>query len=123
MYQQEKKQDVPFPDMGPLPHTDAITALEKIVHSLDGQIVQRFHATRPMADSYTGDMIAFLLEVSIKGPEPLRVHQALAKLANSAIWYLIGARMRPETPKRSPLANKLQDLLRGQSGPNPSQSR
>ena len=111
MYHQEKKHDVPVPDVGPLPHSDAISALEKIIQNMDGQTIQCYHATRPLADSYTGDMLAFMLEVSIRGPEPLRVHQALAKLANSTIWYLIGARMRPDTPKRSPLAVKLQESV------------
>ena len=117
MYSQEKGHDVPVPDMGPLPHSEAVPALEKIIHNMDGQIIQGFHATRPLADSYSGDMLAFMLEVSIKGPEPLRVHQAMAKLANSTVWYLIGARMRPDTPKRSPLAVKLQDMLRNQCLP------
>ena len=74
MYHQEKGRDIPVPDMGPLPRSEAVAALEKIINNMDGQIIQRFHATRPLAESYAGDMLAFMLEVSIKGPEPLRVH-------------------------------------------------
>ena len=85
---------------------------------MDGRTADpEIHATRPLADSYKGEMLAFMMEVSTRGPSPLRVHQALGTLSHSAIWFLIGARLRPDTPKRSPLATKLQELLRNQCWP------
>ena len=114
MYNKEKQQDVPVPDLGPLPHSDAMNALQQLLVQMDGQLIQRFHATRPMATTYKGEMLAFLLEVSTRGANPLRVHQALGTLSHSAIWFLIGTRLRPDTPKRSPLATKLQAMLGNQ---------
>ena len=107
----EQQKEVPHPDMGPLPHSQAVRALDTILEHACSQVVQRFHATRPMAPTYKGEMIEFTLEISMKGSQPLQVHEALTTLSHSAIWLLIGARMRPELPKRSAIAKRLQHWL------------
>ena len=107
----ENQKDIPHPDAGPLPHTQAVRALRVILEHACSQVVQRFHATRPMAPTYKGEMLEFALEISMKGSQPMQVHDALATLSHSALWLLIGARMRPELPKRSALAKKIQHWL------------
>ena len=109
----ELQKDVPCPDMGPLPNSQAVQALEVLLEHACGQVIHRFHAKRPMAQTYKSDMLEFMLEVSLKGTNPVRVHEALGTLCNSSLWLLIGARLRPELPKRSELAKKLQHMIGG----------
>ena len=109
----ELQKDVPSPDMGPLPNSQAVQALEVLLEHACGQVIQRFHAKRPMAQTYKSDMLEFMLEVSLKGTHPVRVHEALGTLCYSSLWLLIGARLRPELPKRSELAKKLQHMIGG----------
>ena len=113
----EQQKDIPCPDMGPLPHGKAMQAMEVLIEHTNGQVIQRFHATRPLAQEYAGDMLEFKLEVSTKGQAPMQAHEALASLTNSSLWLLIGARMRPESLKRSALAKRVQQLLASRSWP------
>ena len=58
------------------------------------------------------------------GSEPSRSHppespRGTGTAGNSALWFLVGARLRPEGLKRSSAANKLQHLLAGRSSPCP----
>ena len=113
----EQQKDIPCPDMGPLPHGKALQAMEVLIERTNSQVIHRFHATRPLAQEYAGDMLEFKLEVSMKGQAPMQVHEALAALTNSSLWLLIGARMRPESLKRSALAKRVQQLLASKSWP------
>ena len=113
----EQQKDIPCPDMGPLPHGKALQAMEMLIEHTNGQVIHRFHATRPLAQEYAGDMLEFKLEVSAKGQAPMQAHEALASLTNSSLWLLIGARMRPESLKRSALAKRVQQLLASGSWP------
>ena len=115
----ENQKEIPHPDAGPLPHTQVVRALELLLEHACSQVVQWFHATRPMAPTYKGDMLEFELEISMKGSRPMQVHDALMTLSHSALWLLIGARMRPELPKRSLLAKRIQHLLTNGSLPYP----
>ena len=72
--------------------------------------MQSFHPTRRLAEAYTGEIMEFKLEISLKGKETLQAHEALDTLWN---WLLVGARMHTEGPKRSAAAKKLQHLLHG----------
>ncbi|CAE7232869.1 unnamed protein product [Symbiodinium sp. CCMP2592] len=108
-----QQKEIVCPDVGPLPHSDAVKALETLLALASGQIVQRFHPTRQLAEEYTGEVLEFKLETSIKGLEAMKVHEALETLCSSAIWMLVGARLRPQGLKRDPLARKLQELLSG----------
>ena len=110
-YNPETKQEIPHPTLGPLEHADLMKGLEILFQHLNGQIMQRFHSTT----QYKGEMLAFMLEVSNRGAEADRVHEALVSLCHLSAWHVIGARFRMELPKRSPLANRLQKMLPKQS--------
>ena len=102
-----------MPGCRPLPHSDAIKALDTLLELASGQILQRFHPTRKLAEEYVGEIMEFKLEVSLKGEPAMKVHHALEQLCSSAIWLLVGARLRTQGLKRDPLARKLQDMLSG----------
>ncbi|CAE7208885.1 unnamed protein product [Symbiodinium sp. CCMP2592] len=109
----EQQKDVPCPDMGPLPHTKAMQALDTLLEYACGQVIHRFHPTRPLVPEHAGEILEFKMEVSLKGVAPTQVHDALTQLSNSALWLLIGARMRPDGLRRSATAQQLQKLLAG----------
>ncbi|CAE7380080.1 slc47a1 [Symbiodinium sp. CCMP2592] len=88
----EQQKDVPCPDMGPLPHTKAMQALDTLLEYACGQVIHRFHPTRPLVPEHAGEILEFKMEVSLKGVAPTQVHDALTQLSNSALWLLIGAR-------------------------------
>eukprot|EP00439_Symbiodinium_sp_Y106_P029271 s9688_g3.t1 len=109
----ELHKDVPCPDMGPLPNSQAVQALEVLLEHACSQVIHRFHAKRPMAQTYKSDM---LLKYNLHSEFPCLGHahvEALGTLCNSSLWLLIGARLRPELPKRSELAKKLQHMIGG----------
>eukprot|EP00439_Symbiodinium_sp_Y106_P021739 s1344_g2.t1 len=58
----EQQKDIPCLDMGPLPHGKALHAMEMLIEHTNGQVIHRFHATRPLAQEYAGDMLEFKLE-------------------------------------------------------------
>ena len=103
--------DKPVQDLGPLPHSDAMRALDTVMSGADGMIIQRFHSTRPLAQDPQGAMMAFLMEVSNRGGEAQEVYSAISTLCHSALFYVIGARIRVDTAKRTPLANRVQEIL------------
>ena len=111
VYNQETKTETAHPTLGCLEHEDLMKALDTLQMHMNGQIMQRFHSTRPLAAQYKGEMLAFMLEISLRGPEEQKVHEALVSLCHVSAWFSIGARLRMETPKRSPLANRLQKML------------
>ena len=47
--------------------------------------------------------MAFLMEVSNRGGEAQEVYSAISTLCHSALFYVIGARIRVDTAKRTPL--------------------
>ena len=111
VYNPETKEEVPHKGLGPMEHQDALKALDTLLTHLNGQIMQRFHSTRPLAAQYKGEMLAFMLEISCRGMEAQQVYEALTSLCHLSAWFAIGARLRLETPKRSPLATRLQQML------------
>ena len=117
MWSQSEQKDIPLPDMGPLPHSDAVKVLDRILNGLDGNILQRYHSTRPLSQQYAGEMVPFLMEISNRGETPQLVYQSLLSLSNSTVWFMVGARLKTETLKRSPLAQRLQKLVSSKSPP------
>ena len=87
---------------GPLPHSDAVKGLDGILNGLDGNILQRYHSTRPLSQQYAGEMVPFFMEISNRGETPRLVYQSLLSLSNSTVWFMVGARLKTETLKRSP---------------------
>ena len=75
------------------------------------EVLHRFHATRPMAKNYEAPSLPFCITLSGRGPLAQEAHDLLTLLSgNAAPLRLVGARLRPEYNKRTPLAQALQEV-------------
>ena len=117
MYDAEKKQEHVDQSKPPLPHARIMQLLEGVAESLRPEVAQRFHATRPQAESYQGPVVVFMMEVAHRGEYAKVLYRNMADLAHNMVWNLMASRMRLETIGRSPLANRIAQLLADQSEP------
>ena len=58
-----------------------------------------------------------MMEVAHRGDHARTLYENMAALAHNMIWNLMASRMRLETIGRSPLANRIAQLLANQSAP------
>ena len=117
MYDAEKKQELADPNKTPLPQSRVMQLLEGVAECLRPEVVQRFHATRRQAESYQSPIVVFMMEVAHRGDHARTLYENMAALAHNMIWNLMASRMRLETIGRSPLANRIAQLLANQSAP------
>ena len=94
--------------------TELLPRLEAFVQWLPVPfLVHRFHATRPLAEHYTGKSICFLLELSMRADHSTEAFHLLAEMAETTILDVMQSRLRRSTLQRSPLATELQKQLPG----------
>ena len=117
MYDAEKKQELVDPNKTPLPQSRVMQLLEGVAECLRPEVVQRFHATRRQAESYQSPIVVFMMEVAHRGDHARTLYENMAELVHNMIWNLMASRMRLETIGRSPLANRIAQLLAKQSAP------
>ena len=111
MWNRTEAKEVLVPDLGPLAQSDALNQIDKLLEGIDSVTLQRFHSTRPLADEYRSEMACFLLEISNRGTMATRLYQAMSSLCQSSVMFLIGARLRRETQKRSPMIDRMSKVL------------
>ena len=111
MWSRTEEKEILVPDQGPMAQSDAISQIDKLLEGIDSLTLQRFHSTRPLTDDYRSEMACFLLEISNRGTMATRLHQAMVTLCHSSVMFLIGARLRRETQKRSPVIDKMSKVL------------
>ena len=111
MWNRTEAKEVLVPDLGPLAQSDALNQIDKLLEGMDSVTLQRFHSTKPLADEYRSEMACFLLEISNRGTMATRLHQAMSSLCQSSVMFLIGARLRRETQKRSPMIDRMSKVL------------
>ena len=111
MWSRTEEKEILVPDQGPMAQSDALSQIDKLLEGIDSLTLQRFHSTRPLTDDYRSEMVCFLLEISNRGTMATRLHQALVTLCHSSVMFLIGARLRRETQKRSPVIDKMSKVL------------
>ena len=111
MWSRTEEKEILVPDQGPMAQSDAISQIDKLLEGIDSLTLQRFHSTRPLTDDYRSEMACFLLEISNRGTMATRLHQAMVTLSHSSVMFLIGARLRRETQKRSPVIDKMSKVL------------
>ena len=92
----------------PLPHDQAERTVQRIFEliSMEG-LLMKFHATRPMVQTYKSEVLPFVLILSNRGNQAL--HNLFQTLCNNACLSLVGIRMRPDRMKRQPLAVRLSE--------------
>ena len=91
-------------------HDQAERAIQRIFEliSMEG-LLMKFHATRPMAQTYKSEVLPFVLMLSNRGAHTDELHSLFHTLCNNACLSLVGIRMRPDRMKRQPLAVRLSE--------------
>ena len=73
-------------------------------------VIQRFHATRPLAEEYQAVVLGMFLEVGLRTQAAQDTWHCLHKLAGSAVWASGGCFLRHERLRMSALAKRLSTL-------------
>ena len=105
-----KGQAVPFGDSS-LTNEEILQAVELLKKAfLQPNVLLRFRSTRPLAATYTGSSVAFLLTVG-RSPQGHDARQLLDKLCGSGAAKLIGLELRQARMERQPLLRALGERI------------
>ena len=119
----ESKKLLPNPTMPGLPIKDVMQILKEMEPLILEDFVLRFHAPRKIKPTpETENKAVFKLEISLRHPEANTLYQNMAKLADNAVWQLIGCQIRKDGVRRS---NPIQELMKmiSQEGLQPQAPR
>ena len=105
------QKDIQHPTLEPQTHATILQAVQTLLELVSDQTLHRYHATRPLAATFTGPSVCFMLEVSLRGAHAQKMYQALSTLAQCAALKLMGANLVRERINRSPLATKIHKML------------
>ena len=104
----ESKKHVLDPD---LPEVPICQAKDMLIQStklcVTPLVINRFHATRPLAENYTNPTLAMMLEIGLRTEEANMVWRNLNMLSQCSLWVAAGTYLRRERMQRSALANRL----------------
>ena len=98
-------------EMRPLEHSRLIRKLNHIRDTIHPENVLRCHGHHQITEQMQAETYRLVLEVETVGEEAQNLHEWLRLLVNCSVWKLIGGRFRRERLGRSPLANRLSELL------------
>ena len=98
-------------EMRPRKHSRLMRKLNQIRDTINPENILRCHGYRSISENMTGDTWRLLLEIETVGEEAQNLHAWLRRMINCTAWKLIGGRFRRERLGRSPLANRLAELL------------
>ena len=94
--------------------TDAI--LQVLAEMMEAVVVapvlHRFHSTRKITLETTG-IITMIMDVGQRKDQGGRIYLHLEALQACAVWQMLGVQLKRETLKRSPLVDKIQQMVSG----------
>ena len=94
--------------------TDAI--LQVLTEMMEAVVVapvlHRFHSTRKITLETTG-IVTMIMDVGQRKDQGGRIYLHLEALQACAVWQMLGVQLKRETLKRSPLVDKIQQLVSG----------
>ena len=77
----------------------------------DTRTITKFHSARPLSQEVKGQILPFFLSVSLRTEPAALTHAAFMRLSGNAVLTLVAVRLRPETLKRSQLAEQISKLI------------
>ena len=108
-----RKEVITLPEAVPYPAQQLLEDLRKLTILIDRPgVIHRFHATRPMAETYQSEVLVFLLTLSQKRESAAATMQLMDRLAGCSAGRVIGLRLRTDRPTRQPLAVQLDKLIK-----------
>ncbi|CAE7870851.1 unnamed protein product [Symbiodinium sp. KB8] len=105
---QEKSDHPPLTHMNALSHMQ--TLQEMIVQP---NVLTRFRSTRPLAKDPKGEVVPFLLSLSLRQCQAEKCHSTLTALSGCACLKLAGVRLRPDRGQKQPLMKELEQAYLG----------
>ena len=111
MWDATQQKDIPHPTLEPMTHASVLQAVQTLLDNASDLTLHRYHATRPLAETFKGPSVCFMLEISLRGAHAQKMYQALSSLAQCAAMKLMGANLVRERIKRSPLAALTHKML------------
>ena len=98
-------------DTPPLTHTAALTHVQTLQEMVVlPNVLTRFRSTRPLAKDSKGEVVPFLLSLSLRQTQAGRCHEALMALSGCACLKLAGLRLRPDRGQKQPLMKELEQV-------------
>ena len=93
---------------------DSATALVEKIREMVSEpgLVVRFHPTRPLAETMTGESLTCCLQVSVREPRAMLLYDDLSTLSGLACAQLIGVGLRRDRAGRSALAQAISKTMR-----------
>ncbi|CAE7790745.1 unnamed protein product [Symbiodinium sp. CCMP2592] len=94
----------------PIGHTQMVKIahdLQQLVMTGKEELIHRFHSTRKLTETVTGDTLPFILSVAMRGTRAQQAHDLLRSLTGSAALRLVGVRIRGERMNLQPLAQHI----------------
>ena len=71
-------------------------------------VLTRFRSTRPLSKDPKGEVVPFLLSLSLRQSQAGKCHEALTALSGNACLKLAGLRLRPDRGQKQPLMKELE---------------
>ena len=113
----ERRKHVPNELLPPLDPVEVKQHLqEMIVLSASPRAVNRFHATRQMAEQYSSPTMSFMMDVGLRTQEAGEMWQLLHKLSHSSVWVMSGAYLRHARLMRDAAAQRVAQAQGGRKG-------
>ena len=107
MQTRQLELDASRPTVGHSTMVQTAHNLQALVNSEADKLIHRFHSTRKLTESVTGDTMPFLLSVAMRGSKAQQAHDILNDLMGSAALRLVGVRIRGERMNLQPLAQHI----------------
>ncbi|CAE7467537.1 RER1C, partial [Symbiodinium sp. KB8] len=93
----------------PLSHTAALTHVQTLQELVvQPNVLTRFRSTRPLSKDPKGEVVPFLLSLSLRQSQAGKCHEALTALSGNACLKLAGLRLRPDRGQKQPLMKELE---------------
>ena len=97
-----------------LPEVPLVQAKEMLVHitklCVTPLVINRFHATGPLAETYSNPTLTMMLQIGLRTEEANMVWRNLNILSQCSVWVAAGTYLRHERMQRSALANRLASM-------------
>ena len=95
----------------PLSTSAVLQLLSDMKSLISGDTVSRFHATRPLAEQMSGQVLTMVMDISFRKASANELYSKLEALQGLAALQLCGVQFRKEGFKRSPAAQRLLELV------------
>ncbi|CAE7192843.1 MCAT [Symbiodinium sp. CCMP2592] len=99
--------------LSPLPDDQLLDHLATILQCLKHPIVNRFTCKRKLTETMTSQA-TFVLDVSLRSQFSTTLWETLRLLQNNAVFQLIATNYKTENLGRSPMEQRIRDLMYGQ---------